>query len=158
VGFGPLGVVFLVRAVDLEGPVEQRVPAAGEQPQQGLVAPEELVDPPELELLAVGQRWRRVVVGQGGDGDVDDVPRRKEARVAEEIAEEVRDAPLARLKDRRVLDGVIRTPFAFRVVLEPDGGSAGATRSALTRTRTSIDATDFSAFIQAQAASVKGGR
>ena len=47
----PFGVVLLCGAVHTKG-VQEQVPAASEDPEQQLIAPEELIYPTELKLFA----------------------------------------------------------------------------------------------------------
>jgi len=70
----PFGIVFLCGAVHTKG-VQEQVPAAGEDPEQHLIAPEELIYPTELELFAPFEFRRRVEMRERSHCQIDQIPR-----------------------------------------------------------------------------------
>eukprot|EP01052_Picozoa_sp_SAG31_P001473 SAG31_NODE_49_length_30599_cov_15.615016_33_plen_174_part_00 len=118
--FWPLFVVLVVQAVaavvvvQLEC-VQQKVPTAGEYPEQHQVPQGGRGDPPELERLALIQVGEGVVVGQHHHREVDCGPGPEEARVAEEVREEVGDVQPAAGAIRRIRYGRVGAPLLRRL-------------------------------------------
>ena len=113
VGAEPARVVFAFGALDLER-VEEKVPAAADQPEQAEIAQEHESDPIRLELDATRQRGLQVKPGDHRDEQVNGIPRPKEPGIGQQPLQ-YGHGPGRPLEQGRVLDRIRRLPLAFGI-------------------------------------------